>query len=438
MVLSAPHMHAYILRTDREISPFGRRAPRMKIHNRTLADTQSRVLTKLGCTVEHVESVDQIRQSPCLLVRDNLYFTHHALRGFLKQTKRVARGGTAVAGNARGNWRAALNLSLLTERFVSGLQGERVGTDDKNSFRAYDCFYLNDWDRRQPIEPQCELLPIPQRIVKMSSRVNRMFEPTGRFVVPVSRVYMTPVLHWANLVAANLLGMPSYMLRCAAERMFTTMTLPARMLLRALSPRPTNLLGKLYLAERGCRIHPSAHVEGVILGRRVRIGPNAVVKNSVIGPRSQIGAGAVVEGCTLGSEVNVDPNTVTRCCVVDDGANLGAAVVQLSVFGRGAVMCPASGIADFAMRGSVSLTLDGKSVSSGSRLLGGCLGDGAFIGPQLAMVCGRELPNGCILLPHPETVIRDVNKKLPRDVARVDSGRAALRKKPAATDREAA
>jgi hypothetical protein len=102
---------------------------------------------------------------------------------------------------------------------------------------------------------------------------------------------------------------------------------------------------------------------------------------------------------------------------------MGAYFTQLSVLGKGAVLCPASGIFDFNLRSNVMVNFDGRNVSSGSRLLGGCLGHGAFLGAELPMGSGQELPNGCILVKNPRDVVGDMSQALPPGVVRVDRGR---------------
>ena len=164
-----------------------------------------------------------------------------------------------------------------------------------------------------------------------------------------------------------------------------------------------------------------------MLGRRVKIGPNAVIRGAVIGDETEIGAGAIIEGCTLGDRVTIDGGINLRCCVADDEASLGAFFNQMSVYGRSAVLCPDSGIYDFQFKGSVRVMHEGHSVPSGSRLLGGCLGDRAFIGPDVHLVCGQEVPNDCVLVQSPRALVRDV-ENLPENVVRMDrAGRDKLR-----------
>ena len=117
----------------------------------------------------------------------------------------------------------------------------------------------------------------------------------------------------------------------------------------------------------------------------------------------------------------VNPGVVARCCVLGPEANLGSFFAQLSVLGSGAVMCPDSGILDFSFRNSVSVDLDESTVPCGSRLMGGCLGDRAFLGPSVKVVAGQELPNDCVLVPNPRGLVRGLDQPLPEHVLQIDA-----------------
>jgi len=416
------------------ISPFGQPAGEMKVHGRPLHVHQEEVLRALGYTVERIDGLREVCRWPCLLIFDDLYFTYHALAGFLKAVRRgrgrqSRRGkGGDPAAQQPVNAQAALASSELTEEFAAAFQGAAVEQADGASCRAYQCYYLERLDPDRPLTTQTTLTPIPHRVKRLRSRANRYFEPSGKFTLPVSRVFMIPVQHWASLVAANLLGMPGFFLHVARQRPAAVASLPLRMLWRAGSLRPSRWLEKFYLAGPKCRIHPSAVVEGAVLGRRVKIGPNAVVRGAVIGDETEVGPGAVIEGCTLGQRVTVVPGAVVRCSVADDEASLGSLFTQFSVIGRSAVMCPDSGIFDFQFKGSVRVAFEGRTVPSGSRLLGGCLGDRVFLGPGVHLLCGQEIPNDCVLVESPRELVRSV-QELPERIVRIDrAGREESRR----------
>jgi hypothetical protein len=405
-------MQAYILNTDKLISPFMRPARQMRIHNVPLGTWLETTLHSLGCQAEWIDSIEQIRKFPALVVQDDLFATGSALKSFLQQARQ-----------AGGNHRAALESSLLTEHMVPALQGPLfAGACDKN-VRVYDGYFLEQLDAAQPLDRQARLLPIAHRVRLRRFRTNRQFEASRRFSVPISSVYMTPIRHWASVLAANVLGMPGFFLHTARRRWLGVAFLPLLAACRSRSLFPGWWRTKTYLPGRNCNVAASAHVEASILGRRVRIEPQAVVRNSVLDDFVEVRAGAVVDGCSLGPGVVVETGSHLRGCVAEEAACIGTRFVQISMFGRECVVCPDSGITDFVLRGTVKIDVDGRKISSGSRYLGGCIGDNAFIGPNVGMPGGVEIPNGCQLIPNPRTAITDAQTGLPDDVWRVDRGR---------------
>lgn len=418
-------MQAYILETGRRISPFGQPVGEMLVHNRPLREHQLGILRELGCQVETIDDLHQARQKPCLLVYDDVYFTYHAAAKFIALAQRGRRPANSPGGGntTSGNVFAALSASPLTERFVPSFQGRTVAGADDTRLRAYDFYHLSQWDAGQSPADQAAPLIVPQYITHRRWRVNRYFDPSGSYTLPMSAVAFCPVQHWSSLLSANVLGMPSHFLRSAAAAKMRVATLPLRLLWRAASLWPYRLRGKLYLAADGCKVHPTAHVEWAVLGRGVRIGPNAVVRGAVLGDRVEIGPGALVEMSTLAEKATVNGGASVRSCVVGQEGHLGSYFTQLSLLGNGAVLCPASGIFDFNLRGNVGVQFEGRNVNSGSRLLGGCLGHGAFLGADVFMSSGQELPNGCVLVKNPRDVVGDVGQTLPPGVVRVDRGR---------------
>ncbi|HVC99170.1 MAG TPA: hypothetical protein VND64_36235 [Pirellulales bacterium] len=423
-------MQAYILETGRRIAPFDERPAEMRVHNRSLRQTQERFLSEAGYRVDAIDDPRAASRFPCLLVFDDVYFTRPALSGFLRLVKRAEAHKHGRASEAV-NLRAALATSELTERFAPTFQGRRMVGADGRTYRAYDLYHLQRFASDRPLDDQAQLAPIPHRMTVRNSRVNRYFEPTGRFALPMSFVAMCPIQHWASLVTANALGLPSHVLDAAGPLWLAAMKLPLAGAWRARSLRPCQVLGKSYLAGSGCKIHPTAYVEWSVLGNDVRIGPGAVVRGAVLGNRVEIGPNALVEYTTLGEKATVNGNVTLRLSAVGDEANVGSFFTQLSVLGRGAALCPTSGTYDFNLRGNVSVNFQGRSVSCGSRILGSCLGHGAFLGAGVVMASGQELPNGCILVRNPRELVSDINQGLPEGVVRMDRGRKA----PRAVDR---
>ncbi|OYV85739.1 MAG: hypothetical protein B7Z73_12975 [Planctomycetia bacterium 21-64-5] len=328
-------MQAYILETGRRVSPFDEPVGEMPVHNRRLRDHQQSILEDLGCQVETIDDLRQARRQPCLLVYDDVYFTYHAAQRFLAVARRRNEAARREGRKGRGNFAAALPVSPLTQRFVPSFQGRTVQQPDGTSVHAYDLYFLSDWDTATPAGDQTEPIGIPHYVNVRRWRVNRHFDASGSYSLPMSTVALCPVQHWSSLLPANILGIPSFVLQSAKKAAYRTATLPLRIVWRAGSLWPSRLRSKTYLAGPGCKVHPTAHVEWSVLGRGVRIGPNAVVRGAVLGDRVEIGPGALVELSTLGEKATVNANVTVRSCVVGEEGHIGAYFTQGA--GRGDV-----------------------------------------------------------------------------------------------------
>jgi len=411
-------MRAYILSRGRTIAPFGDPVSELPIHETTLGQHQARLLAAAGHACERIETLEQIREFPCLVVEDELYFTAQALHNFV----RAAQQGWESAPEE--NYQAALVASLLTEHHYPGFLEPVRDLRDGPPARPYGLFALCRLDSAIPLADQSQLLAIPHRFRTEKARVSPWFADKGIFQFPVSTVALYPVRHWSSLLAANQLGFYDFFLGQLRRRWGHVLTWPVRLPLRAGSLRPSLLRGKMYLAGRRCKIHPTAQLEGCVLGDNVRVGPNAILKYCVLGSQTQIGAAAIVEGCNFGPRTVVNAQVVLRGCVGFDDSAFGTMLTQLTVVGRGAVLCPISKPYDFHLLRTIKVHADQRSYDTGSRFLGICLGHRAFLGPEVNVTFGQAIPNDCVLVINPHAVLRNL-RKLPPHIVRVDNFGAA-------------
>ena len=405
---------AYVLRTGRRLEPFGKPVDRVRIHGMMVRDHRRRALGQLGMREQVIDDLDEVRP-PCVLTRDDLYLTPHALAGFIR-TVREAGPETKLPRISQ----AALVCSAVTERFLSGLHESAPLEMGGEVHRRYPLYFIHGSRFSAGALDPAQPVPIPYRHWRISRVANPFFEPSGRYEVPVSLVYLLVIRHWSQILAANLQGLPGHLLHSALERKLDLLRAPLALPWRAGSLRPTRMRGVSYLKGTGCRVDPSAHVEMSVLGDKVRIGPNAVVRNCVVGSRVEIGAGAVVEASSLGPRTVVNSNVTVRCCSVDREVSIGVEFVQWSVLGAGSVICPVAGFFDFSLNGDVEVELDGKSVPSGDRILGSCLGEKVFLGPLVAVNAGTAIPNKQVLIRDPRRLVRRAGRKLPEDIWRID------------------
>jgi carbonic anhydrase/acetyltransferase-like protein (isoleucine patch superfamily) len=169
----------------------------------------------------------------------------------------------------------------------------------------------------------------------------------------------------------------------------------------------------------GCNVHPSAVVEGSILGNDVTIGPFAVVQNSIVADgaviqeygsavASTVGAGSVVQTHAQVRESVVGENTVVsyqcavRNSVLMGNSSISAPVVVRSVIGTNVILTRGLGISATTLGDDpIRVWHGGKRVNSGLQLLGCAVGDDARVGSGLDLPMGYQVPAGYYLASRP-------------------------------------
>jgi len=150
---------------------------------------------------------------------------------------------------------------------------------------------------------------------------------------------------------------------------------------------------------KNCRIHPSAVVEGCVLGDDVTVGANAVLRMSVIGSGTFIGDTAVVSFSVLGPNNFVSTGNHLVNSLTYPSVFTIHGPYQYSVFGRNSAV--------FATINS-DIRLDAKTIKiptaigvcdSGQVLLGVAYGHRSKIGGSNIIAAGRLVPNDYVLNP---------------------------------------
>lgn len=176
--------------------------------------------------------------------------------------------------------------------------------------------------------------------------------------------------------------------------------LPGFLLRRALgSPRIQSRMNRI---GRRCRIHPTAVLEGCVVGDDVEIGPFSYLRASWIGSGATIGEHSAIKVSMI------EDGAYLRSCDAFN-SHIGASslfvpdILYHSWIGRETFVGGGTGFSDFlAQKGNVSLQLPGQlpggSSDSGIRFLGSAVGEACFIGSGLLFRPGLAIPAGTRIL----------------------------------------
>jgi hypothetical protein len=158
-------------------------------------------------------------------------------------------------------------------------------------------------------------------------------------------------------------------------------------------------LKRMNRSGKNCRIHPSAVVEGCVLGDNVTVGANAVLRMSVIGSGTFIGDTAVVSFSVLGPNNFVSTGNHLVNSLTYPSVFTIHGPYQYSIFGQNTAV--------FATINS-DIRLDSKTIKipteigicdSGQILLGVAYGHRSKIGGSNIIGAGRLVPNDYVLNP---------------------------------------
>ncbi|HOX46151.1 MAG TPA: hypothetical protein PK668_21285 [Myxococcota bacterium] len=327
-----------------------------------------------------------------LLLPDTLFVTRAAARAFL----------AAVPGGP-GVYRLALRRGPASE-YARPLQ--RVDEDGCPGAVGYDLYLArgeleglrgaDSWEalrerlraRATPVVvepgPEVELLPEV-----------RPGPPRTSLAMPRTLCLAADVRHWVHVLWLNHL-LPRVRLREHWQDH------PLRARLRgagAADPRRLNVLG------RGCDIHPTALVEGSILGDHVQIGPFASVRECILGDGVEVGSHTHFKRCVVGAGCNTLNDSYFIGCTFYPGSTLANLMLRNSVLGRRVFMTTGVTLRDDGLTGPISVVQAGREVPTGRWVLGGCAGHGSQLGARALLEPGRAVPNRTTIILRPEEAV---------------------------------
>jgi len=224
--------------------------------------------------------------------------------------------------------------------------------------------------------------------------------------LPLTERLVLPTGHWNQLLWANLLGMPSFLWRGLAGRNFVEIGWRAAWAaVRAMSISPMRIGAQLGRKGKGCRIHPSAVVEGCWLGDGVEIGANAVVRGSVLADGAAVEDLAMVEFSVLAPAARVQRQAMLKFSVLRQRA-AHAGVMQLGVLDRGAAVKSGAWLMDMAFGQHVKLKVGDRLVPAPLGMAGVCVGADALVGVGVKVAGGRFLTPGLQITADADILVR--------------------------------
>lgn len=364
-------MKAYVVKNDKRIEPFDEPARDCLVLNQTITDAQAEVFTGFEMEMISVSDASQITDTDeHLVLGDNLFFTPELLNEFVERS-RQEKSVTVCA----------LKCGLTTLRTAVIAQNVLAG----NGYTEYALHYFPEAGHREATRA---LVIAPDDFSASVAMPSHMCG-AEKYLVPMTERFVVQIDHWVNLWAVNIASILAGGARLKKSS-------KAKLLFLALKARSFNkwkILCQLNKIGRSCDIHPTAYVEGSVIGDGVTIEAGAVVRESVIGEGSLIGNGVVVEESVIGEGSTILNGHILYSVLYPHSFSV-AEMVSASLVGKDTFMGLNSTLTDFRLDGkNVTVLKNGIAVDSGNTFLGSCLGHGVYLGSGCIVAPGRTVPN---------------------------------------------
>ena len=380
-------MKRVVINDNRLIFPFNEPARELRVLNKPLKVHQRDILVRYCDSMIEYDSLDEVPRSDrseMLVYQDNVFFDRPLIEAFLSQARKRGRAcRIAFSPDDRAITKHAIYLQDDIH-----LEG--------------DVYVGNLWYFPHGVEDDPELLVIDTlaREIGYYHVPTYMAHEKGEIVYQVPlRAYLS-IEHWFHVFLANTpFGIFAEGARMETEAARVSTRL--RLLLQGMWERRQVLsTSKMVIVGKNTSINPTAIIQGpTYIGDNCYIGPGVVIQNSIIGNNVNIMQGAQVmlsvisDNCYLPFRAAVMMSTLMERCIVAQNACL-----QICVLGRGTFIGAGTVFTDFNLVPKTIHTMrNGRLESTGSSVVGGCVGHNCRIGAGLLFYPARVVESDTIL-----------------------------------------
>jgi acetyltransferase-like isoleucine patch superfamily enzyme len=387
-------MKAYVVQNDAKIEPFGNPARDCLILNQTLAGLQVRALAENGMEAILVPNASAISDTnEHLMVGENVFFTPELLAEFVWRS-RLERGRITIC---------ALKNGLTTQRTAVSVQDVVAGSD----FTQYNLCSVPETGRDGDLR---SVIIDPDEFSASLAMPHHMCG-AGEYKIPMTEKLVIQIDHWANLWVANIVAILAEGARLKRKSKAELLWLAAK----ARSFNKWKIMRSLNKIGRNCDIHPTAYIEGSIIGEGVSVGAGAVIRESVIGDGVFIGNGVAVEESVIGYRSTI-LNGHILYSVLYPGVFSVTVMISASMLGADTFIGSDAILTDFRFDGkNVTVMKNGSPVDSGNVFLGSCLGHRVRLGSGCIVAPGRAVPCGLQIVAGKDRTVWENFEEVPSD-----------------------
>lgn len=364
-------MKVYLIETHDVVEPFFERANELFVGNKSLKSLQKDYFLKLGLDPVKVKHISEINDgNEHIFLEDNLYVEIELLKLFIKESRKI--GANTVCSVKQG---------IFTTRTIVPTQEIKI----LDNHVEYPLYYSPRGGTKGEIKPiifdldkDLENIPLPNHM-----------QDGCKYFIPVTKYPIVRINHWCNLWSANLALLLAMVAHLKQNKIKLIMSA-----IMSFSLNKWKILSRLNRVGKGCDIHPTAYIEGSIIGNNVIIGANAILKESIIGDNCFIGNGVIIELSSIGDNCSILNGHLLYSVFYSHVFSV-AHMISASIIGRDSFIGSGAILTDFRLDGkTMMVTKENQKIDTKNIFLGCCLGHNVYLGGGCVVAPGRAIPNG--------------------------------------------
>jgi len=383
-------MKAYLFGTGTVIDPFGDPVSSAFIGGQTLMEAVAGALAKWDVSVEAIKTTNDVPlRGDYLVLPDTLFLSRRCAGEFLQATTGLKKPARLAfeKGPVSEYSRPLTELEESEGRVkydlfrVSGIELPRgMNWAQSRAFLAEraESVVLNP-------EPAIEVLPQA-----------RPGPPRGTIELPRTTLMAAEVRHWAHLVWIN------HQLPWVRLNEHWEDHPGIKRAWRSRGRNPYKRARRLSVIGKNCDIHPTADIEGSIIGDKVTLGAFSSVRDCIIGDEVEVSEHTKFLRCVVGDNCHTLNDSYFIGCTFYPDSTLANIAIRNSVLGRRVFLTTGVMFWDESIEGPVEVMQRGQTVSTGRWILGGCAGHECVLGTRAIFLPGRAVPNQTMIVMRPE------------------------------------
>jgi carbonic anhydrase/acetyltransferase-like protein (isoleucine patch superfamily) len=306
-------------------------------------------------------------------------------------------------------------------------EARRLSDLDFNPLVGFDFFYVKSRDREQVSGEWLRALD-PCR-VKYREKVIHQSLPSHicgipSYEMPLTSSVIMHINHWVHLLWANQQSIVIRWADTITGRPFWTAFKLLQAFILFLGWAMINLwryqslslafggnafrhavLRSFNIIGKGCDIHPTAILELSQLGDGVTVGPQSRVSYTLIGNDVTIEDKCKILFSAIDHRCYVSQISILNGCAGGPDSDLCIDGAQFCLMGR---ECALTGLVrpiDTSLGRTIKVMHQGQAVDTEREFLGSAFGHRCFLGPDIYISHGREIPNDAIIVQEPGRVL---------------------------------